>query len=137
MLFDLVILPECNQEIAALSRVDEEAAAEIDLLIERLQEDQPELENLCIPGNRYNYDPAFEVKLLVAAQKRGKNIYLVKYRLPDGDLADYRLLIGYHAQHGTYYALQLAHRNHSYEVGSESFNQLLDRYEQCGIPTYK
>lgn len=137
MLFDLVILPACDQEIEALSRVDEDAAAELDLLIERLQEDQPELENLCVPGNRFQYDPAFEVKVLEAAKKRGKNIFLVKYRLVDGSLADYRLLIGYDAQHGSYYALQVAHRAHSYEVGSESFRTLLDRYEQCGIPTYK
>jgi len=136
MLYDLVILPEVDQEIEELSRVDEDAAAELDLLLERLQEDQPELESLCVPGLRYSYDPAFEVKKLAAAQKRGKNIFLVKYRLQDGALADYRLLIGFDAQNGTYYALQVANRNTAYEVGSESFHALLDRYEQCGIPTY-
>lgn len=137
MIFDLVILPECDAEIEALSRTDEDAAAELDLLIERLQEDQPELENLCLPGNRFQYDPAFEVKRLAEAQKLGKNIFLVKYRMPDGSLVDYRLLIGYDAQHGTYYALQLAHRGTAYEAGSESFCELLDRYDKSGIPTYK
>ena len=137
MLYELVITPEVQNEIDRLFDEDEDAAAELLLLIERLQEDQPVLEELCVPGNRFRYDPSFEVKKFEAALKRGKNIYTVRYNLQDGSLAPYRLLIGYHAQNGTYYTLQVAARDSAYEVGSESFRELLHRYEQCGIPTYK
>lgn len=137
MLFELILTAGLQDEIDDLFEVDEEAAAELVLLIERLQEDQPELEDLCVPGNHFKYDPAFEVKRLQAAQRIGKNIYTVRYHLQDGSLAQYRLLIGYHAQNGTYYALQVATRESAYEVDSASFRELLSRYEQCGIPTYK
>jgi hypothetical protein len=137
MLFDLILAAGLDKEIDDLFDADSDAASELLLLIERLQEDQPELEDLCVPGNRFKYDPAFEVKRFEAAQRTGRNIYTVRYYLQDGGLASYRLLIGYHAQHGTYYALQVAARGVAYEVGSESFRQLLARYEQCGIPTYK
>ncbi len=137
MLFELVITPEAQDEIDRLFEHDEDSAAELLLLIERLQEDQPELEDLCVPGNRFRYDPSFEVKKFEAALQRGKNIYTVRYNLQDGSLAPYRLLIGYHSQNGTYYALQVAPRKGAYEVGSEGFRELFRRYEQCGIPTYK
>ncbi len=136
MIYGLIITAEVDHEIEALSASDEDAAAELDLLIERLQEDQPELENLCLPGNRYGYHPAFEVKKFAAAQRAGRNIYLVKYRMPDGSLSPYRLFIGFNAQHGTYHALQVAHREDAYETGQPGYQELLDRCDKCGIPIY-
>lgn len=124
-------------DIAALAKVDKEAAAAAALLIQELRNDPLELEDLCVPGNRYTYKPAFECKRFSEAQRLGYNIYILKFRNLDDAQPGYRILIGYHAQKSNYYVLQVPDRDFAYDTRSSSFRQLCDRYEDCGIPLYR
>lgn len=124
-------------DIASLAKVDKEAAAAAALLIQELRNDPLELEDLCIPGYRYSYQPAFECKRFAEAQRLGYNIYILKFRNLDDTQPGYRILIGYHAQKGNYYVLQVPDRGFAYNTRSSSFRELCDRYEDCAIPLYR
>ncbi len=133
----LILTPEIMQEIANLQSTDLEAAAAVLLLLESLQDDPELLENLCVPDNHYLYCPPFEVKKFGEAQKRGYNIYILKFLNKDGSLPSYRIFIGFNAQRSTYYALAVANRSIAYRPGDDAFRHLLARYEQCDIPIYR
>ena len=133
----LIVTRTAMTDIAALAKVDKEAAAAAALLIQELRNDPLELEDLCVPGNRYTYKPAFECKRFSEAQRLGYNIYILKFRNLDDAQPGYRILIGYHAQKSNYYVLQVPDRDFAYDTRSSSFRQLCDRYEDCGIPLYR
>ena len=133
----LIVTRPAMTDIAALAKVDKEAAAAAALLIQELRNDPLELEDLCVPGNRYTNKPAFECKRFSEAQRLGYNIYILKFRNLDDAQPGYRILIGYHAQKSNYYVLQVPDRDFAYDTRSSSFRQLCDRYEDCGIPLYR
>lgn len=133
----LIVTRPAMADIAALALVDKEAAAAAALLIQELRNDPVELEDLCVPGNRYTYKPAFECKRFAEAQRLGYNIYILKFRNLNDTQPGYRILIGYHAQKSNYYVLQVPDRNFAYNTSSPSFRELCNRYEDCGIPNYR
>ena len=135
-MYELIVPKEVGEEIDALYETDEDAAAQIDFLLDELVNDQPTLEMLCVAHNNYLYNPAFEVKVFEEAKKQKKNIYILKFRLEDGNLASQRILIGFNSQRSTYYVLAVPDRSISYNTGDPAFIDLLHRYEQCGIPDY-
>lgn len=133
----LILTPEIMQEIVGLERTNMDAAAAAILLLESLQDDPDLLEDLCVPDNHYLHCPPFEVKRFGEAQRRGYNIYILKFLDEDGSLPSYRIFIGFNAQRSTYYALAVTNRSVAYRPGDDAFRHLLDRYEHCGIPTYR
>ena len=132
----LILTAEVRQEIADLRRRDMDAAAAALMLLESLQDDHEQLEYLCVPDNHFLYCPPFEIKKFGEAQRRGYNIFILKFLDEYGSLPSWRIFIGFHAQRGTYYALAITHRSISYRAGDDAFRHLLDRYKQCGIPVY-
>lgn len=133
----LIVTRPAIADIAAIALVDKEAAAAAALLIQELRNDPVELEDLCVPGNRYSYKPAFECKRFSEAQKLGYNIYILKFRNLTTHSPDTGWLIGYHAQKSNYYVLQVPDRKFAYNTSSPSFRELCNRYEDCGIPLYR
>lgn len=133
----LIITPEIQKEIAVLEEADIDAAAMALLLLESLHDDHKQLEYLCVSGNHFAYCPPFEIKRFSEAQRRGYNIFILKFLDEYGSLPSCRILIGFHAQRSTYYALALTHRDIVYSPSNNAFRTLLDRYQQCGIPTYR
>ena len=133
----LILTPEIMREIADLQKADMDAAAAALLLLESLQDDPDLLEDLCVPDNHYLHCPPFEVKRFGEAQKRGYNIYILKFLDDDGSLPSYRIFIGFNAQRSTYYALAVTNRNTAYRPGDDAFRHLLARYKQCDIPVYR
>ena len=136
-MYKLILTPEIMREIADLQKADMDAAAAALLLLESLQDDPDLLEDLCVPDNHYLHCPPFEVKRFGEAQKRGYNIYILKFLDDDGSLPSYRIFIGFNAQRSTYYALAVTNRNTAYHPGDDAFGHLLARYKQCDIPVYR
>ena len=136
-MYKLVVTPEVYGEIDALAQSNPDAAADALVLLEELSGDQAELEDLCVTGNRFQYHPPFEVKRLELAVAQGYNIYILKYRDDLGGLPAYRILVGYHSQRGTYYALAFTHRSIAYDQHDVAYRSLRDRYDECGIPSYR
>ena len=136
-MYKLILTPEIMREIADLQKADMDAAAAALLLLESLQDDPDLLEDLCVPDNHYLHCPPFEVKRFGEAQKRGYNIYILKFLDDDGSLPSYRIFIGFNAQRSTYYALAVTNRNTAYHPGDDAFRHLLARYKQCDIPVYR
>jgi hypothetical protein len=116
----------CTPEVADLFYV----------LLEELENDSDLLEILFLPTNHYQYTPPFEVKNYVAMQNQGKNFLILKVRNEQGTLLDYRLLLGYHSQIETYYVLTLMDRDIDYDLNHPDIRIAIERYEQCGIPSY-
>jgi hypothetical protein len=133
----LILTPEIMEEIERLQTTDLEAAAAALLLLESLLDDPDLLEDLCVPENHYLHCPPFEVKRFGEAQRRGYNIYILKFLDEDGNLPRYRIFIGFNAQRSTYYALAITHRSNAYRPGDDAFRNLLHRYDQCDIPIYR
>ncbi|MBK6007623.1 hypothetical protein JJB11_16105 [Ramlibacter ginsenosidimutans] len=134
----LIVAREAADEIDALYESDEDAAADIDFLIEQLFEDHRTLEELCLPRDHFDFEPAFEIKRFGAAQRLGKNVYSAKLRsTADNSVIPYRLLVGFDAQRDRYHVLSIAHRNHAYDTRHPHFAELLRRYDDAGIPTYR
>lgn len=136
-MYRLVITSEVQNEIAALVTTDLDVAATANVLLQTLAEDPDVLEDLCVPLNYHYYTPSFEVKKFAEAFKAGYNIFILKFLDDDGSLPTYRILIGFHAQKRSYYALALTHRSVSYATNHDAYRNLLARYEQCGIPIYR
>ena len=136
-MFILIVTKEVQNEIEALKKTNFDAAIAALLLLEALADDQDELEYLCTPGNRFQYTPGFEVKNFVLAQKQGFNINILKFCDEDGAQPRHRILVGFHAQRNTYYALAVTHRNVSYDQNSDEYRILRDRYNDYGIPLYR
>lgn len=134
---ELIVLEEVYTEIEALANVDEDAAATILLLFEELANDEDMLEKLYRPHNHFRYSPPFEFKRFEEMQKRGKNVFSVKARGADGDLLPCRALLGYHAQIPCHYVLTVQLREIAYDPASPVFCEVLRRYENAGIPTYR
>lgn len=134
---DLIPTSEAFAEIDALYDVDEDAAAQFDLLLETLADDPSMLDKLFRPANHFRYTPPFEIYHFVELQRQGKNIYIIKVRHPEeGNLLPYRLLLGYHSQIDTFYVLTLIEREIDYDVRDPTIIAALERYERHGIPTY-
>lgn len=125
---------------AAFDDIDRLCAPEVaDLfyvLLEELADDSDLLETLFRPTNHYQYTPPFEVKDYVEMQRKGRNFLILKVRNEQGALLDYRLLLGYHSQIDTYYVLTLMDRDIKYDLNHPDIRVAIERYEQCGIPTY-
>lgn len=137
-MYSLVVTPEIQNEIEALKKSDIDAAATALILLDELAGDQWMLEGLCTRGNHFQYHPPFEAYAFELAKKHGYNIYILKFRDDDdGSLPGYRLLVGFHAQRSTYYALALAPRAEAYADGSDAYRTLRARYEHYGIPFYR
>lgn len=134
---EIWLCKEADDELESLYEVDEDAAAALDLLIERLAEDSSTLEYLCKPRNHFTYEPPFEVGRVGVYHSDGKNIYKIKVRKIDGTLVDWRMLVGFHAQKDIYYVLAITDREHSYDTKHESATELYRRYEEAGIPDYR
>ena len=136
-MYRLIITLDVQNEIGLLANTDMDAAAAATILLEELAVDQNTLEYLCVPNNYFQYTPSFEIKKFVEAQKRGYNIFILKFLDEDGHLPNVRILIGFNAQRSVYYALAIPPRNVSYLTDQDRFRDLLNRYEQCGIPVYR
>lgn len=132
----LILDPDAEAELDALYDENEDTAADFDLLLERLGEDEKTLEFLCLPENNFKYSPPYEVKKFIEAQNIGRNIFSIKTQDTDGHRTDYRMLIGHDAQKNIYHVLAVTNRDYSYDPGHESFKQLLKRYDDSDIPTY-
>lgn len=132
-----ILTRDLQGEIAALRGRDMLAAAAALLLVETLQDDDELLEYLCVPANHFLSAPPFEVKKFGQAQRRGYNIFILKFLDEADSLPSYRIFIGFHAQRGIYYGLAITHRSESYDPGADAFRHLLDRYTQCDIPIYR
>lgn len=133
----LIIVPAADDELDAVYDVDEDAGALIDALLESLAEDQATLGSLFRPDRRFRHQPPFEVKAFAEAQRRGKNIFTLKIWDECGELLNYRVLYAYHGQCDTYYVLSVVSRDDAYDPTKPEFDELLDRYDECGIPTYR
>lgn len=131
---ELICLEEAFDDIDRLCTP--EVADLFYVLLEELENDSDLLETLFRPTNHYQYSPPFEVKDYVAMQRKGRNFLILKVRNEQGTLLDYRLLLGYHSQIDTYYALTLMDRDIDYELNHPDIRIAIERYEQCGIPTY-
>ena len=133
---DLIVLREAFDDLDAIYRTDEEAAALFEVLFEQLDADRVMLENLYRPDNHYKYAPPFEVKKYGEMQRRGKNIFTIKVHDADGVLLPYRALVGHHSQIDTYFLLAFLDREIAYDTSDKAFRTITERYEQAGIPTY-
>ena len=133
----LLVLPDAEDELDALYECDDDAASTIDILLDELGNGSIELDSLYRPGDRFKHQPPFEVKKFEHAQRQGKNIFAIRVRARDGALLPYRVLFAYHGQADTYYVLAIFHRDWDYDPASSEYKLLLDRYDECGIPTYR
>lgn len=137
MPYCLIVTAEAKQEIYDLKSIDLDASIAAALLIQNLSTSQVELDDLCRDHTRSRFTPVFQSKEYVEAIRNGYNIYILKFKTIDGAQPKVRLLIGYHAQEGKYYVLQLQYRSdENYSIRSPEFRELARRYEQCGIPRY-
>lgn len=134
---DLYVCEEADKELDALYEVDEDAAALIDVLLDELANDAATLEWLFRPQDHYEYEPPFEVKEFHEASRRGKNILILKVRSNEGKLLNYRVLVGFNSQIDRYHVLTVANRDISYDTSDALFTAVLERYDRCGIPTYR
>jgi hypothetical protein len=134
---DLIATSEAYAELDALYEVDEDAAAQFEMLLETLSDNTSMLDRLFRPANHFQYQPPFEIKRFGELQNVGKNIYIIKVRhATEGYLLPYRLLLGYHAQIDTFYVLSLIEREIDYAPRDPTIVAALERYDGCGIPTY-
>lgn len=133
----LIIDPAAEDELDRLYESDEDAAALIDALLEQLGDDEGTLGEIFRPGHFFRYRPPFEVKRFEEAQRRGKNILTMRVRDEAGTLLPYRVLFAHHAQIDSYYVLSVASREDAYDPSKPGFLDLLVRYDEHGIPTYK
>lgn len=132
----IVVTQDFDDEMDALDSTQPDVVDAAELLLESLYENRDLLERLLPPATHPLHTPAFEVKRFGTAQKAGYNIFILKFQDLDGHLADHRILLGYHGQRDTYYALAITDRDYSYDHHHDAYRNLLHRYEKCGIPKY-
>lgn len=132
----IVVTQDFDDEMDALDSTQPDVVDAAELLLESLDENRDLLERLHQPNTYPLHTPVFEVKRFGTAQKAGYNIFILKFQDLGGHLADHRILLGFHAQRDTFYALAITDRDYSYDHHHDAYRNLLHRYEKCGIPKY-
>ena len=131
-----VVTAELDADLDLLFQTEPDEVSAAELLLELLYEDESILDSVRPPQTVHQHIPTFEFKLFETAHQHGLNVYILKYWDPEyGHLCKHRILVGYHPQRDTYYALTAPERGLAYHVGSAEFAELVRRYELYGIPT--
>lgn len=132
----LIVAEELDDAIDQLYETAPQEADAAVLLLQLLWENDAILSSIRPPETVHQYSPTFEFKLFEEAQKRGLNVYILKYWDPDhGHLCNHRILVGYDPQKDRYYALTLEKRGGAYDPNSANFAELEHRYRKYGIPS--
>jgi hypothetical protein len=126
-------------ELDALWTTHEAEAALIDALLEQLDADDDMLGRLSdeTPLWHFNYVPSFEIKRFAACWDIGRRVYILKPYQPDGELSNFRVLMGHDIETDEYFVLSAAPRSISYDTTSQNFRNVCDRYDRLNIPSIR
>lgn len=129
---DLILLPEFEEELDDSEREDPESWDAAAVLLEDFQDAQ----NLPtkVPIKDYHSYPGFEIKRFAAAVAQRYDIRIIKFLDSLHRLSKFRILVGYHREKDTFYALAYRSRDQAYDESPSSLGELFDRYRESGIP---
>jgi len=134
---ELFVDSDLDEELDALSSLDEDAVGLLDAFIQELAGDQRALQTLTrTPKWEWNYNPPFEIKRFQACWDLNprRQIYSIKLFDDEGHRSDYRLLIGHDPRTDTFVALSFLDRGIAYDVTRPEFQILLARYDGWNLP---
>lgn len=132
-------IEEFEDELDALVEANVEDAGLIDALIEELGADHDLLDTLSdeVPKWHYMFNPSFEIKRFEACWKAGRRIYSLKPYDEDGHLIAYRIFFGHDVHTNEYFVLTVQPRATCYDVTTDEYRNLCDRYDRLGIPSIR
>jgi hypothetical protein len=135
---DLIICEAADAFLEGLYATDEESAATLDIIFQELFDDQECLSTLhhYTPKWIYHLSRTFEFKRFEEAWKIGRRIYILKARDEDGYRLDYRALVAHDIRDDSFYVLSVAHRGTAYDAASKEFAELVNSYDERGIPVF-
>lgn len=126
---------DAEAELEALWEAHPQDAAVITQLLRLLAAEESELDKLVRTGFRSHTKPNFDIGLFQEAQDLGYNLYRIKYLNARQDYARFRVFLAYDRMEDGYYVLAISARSDdTYSTSSKGFQDLVHRYEQCGIP---
>ena len=133
----IIVHPSARTDLDALWDDDEDAAAEIETALEEIAADVRLMDHLCRQKFRNDDRPEFDVDLVAVFQRRGLNLYRLKFWDYQGSLISYRVLYAHHAQRDVYHVLAVISRENAYDTEHPLVKRVIADYDRMGLPTYK
>lgn len=135
MRYAIIVTVEARKELAALKSNDLECYSAIVELLRQFHESQELLADLMDVHTDSGGDPTFEVKLFEHGQRKGYNLYILKfYTLEDGPLASHRVIYSSSPLEGKYHVLGIVDRDLDYDRNPAWIQAIFARYDNAGVP---
>ncbi len=133
---DLIVCEVADAFLEALYASDADSAADMDVLLQELWDDQDFLATLHedTPKFIYQFKNTCEFKRFEEAWARRRRIYILKPYDSDGHPHKYRMMVAHDIRHDYFYVLQVAHRNVSYDPTTQDFATFIAAYDALGLP---
>jgi hypothetical protein len=136
MVYSLVIHDDAELDLDALWEIDEQATADIEVLLEQVQCDQELLDSLTIRDFGSDRSEHIHVDRWVAQQRKGRNLWRFKiWDLEDRGL-QYRIVYALDPRISRYHVLGIVNRDFDYDEKHELTKRILAAYDDLAIPHY-
>lgn len=132
----IVITEPAKEDLDRLDEVDEDAAAEIEVALEEISNDQRLLEKLTKKKYKSLDTPEFEVDRFEELWQQGLNMLRLKFWDWEGSLLPYRVLYAYDPRKDVYFVLAVVERKNAYDTNHPILARVVTQYHELGIRTY-
>lgn len=130
-MYSLAIYDDAEKDLDALWDSDEDAAADIDVLLDEIRGDQNLLDLMTVDG--YVGDK-FDVVEMRYFRRTRLNIWRLKAGYLEADWTQYRIIYAFEPKKKTYHVLAVMPREKDYEKDRQFVARLERAYDDLGIP---
>lgn len=137
-IYSIALHEDAKRDLDALYKVDEDAAADIEVFLEEAKFNQYTLENLTHHGYVHYDDQAYNVKEWQKAKKKRLNLWRLRLMWLENAASEYRIVYAFHPIEFRYYVLGVVPRR---ELDYDNFNspisqRIINAYDDLNIPSY-
>jgi hypothetical protein len=134
--YSLALHSDAEDDLDGIYEIDEDAAADIEVFLEEVKNNQSTLDDLTRSGYVKYGDQPFNVKEWLAAKKEKFNLWRLRLLWLEGASAKYRIIYAFDPQKWRYHVLGIVNRNFNYELNHERSKKIIAAYEDLGLPRY-
>jgi hypothetical protein len=133
--YSLVLHADAELDLDKIYKIDENAAAEIEAILQEIGANQEMLETLTIRNFVRHGNISYDVKEWEAVKRSAYNLWRLRLLYVRG-ASQYRIVYAFHTVEFRYYVLAVLDRNFNYSPTHERTKRILSLYESLDIPRH-